>query len=276
MSVLSSAELAFFKENGYLIVPNAVPQENLDAVVAAIWDYLGMSPDDPASWYRGQFRGGGMVELYQHPAMWNNRQHPRVYEAFRQILGRDDLWVSVDRVNMKPPQNPDYPEFDDKGFIHWDMDTSQLPAPLAVQGVLCLTDTTEEMGGFQCVPELFRDFYEWVKTQPADRNPHHPDMTGYKATPIPAKAGDLIIWHRLLAHGNGQNVSEKPRLAQYITMFPPGGEEMRQDRIYRWRERLAPDAHWVRGDPEQREHKHGKTAELTPLGRKLLGIDLWG
>jgi len=28
-------------------------------------------------------------------------------------------------------------------------------------------------------------------------------------------------------------------------------------------------------DKEEKEHFHGKTAELTPLGRKLLGLDRW-
>ena len=36
MNVLTQADLDFFKENGYVVVPNAVPQENLDAAIAAI------------------------------------------------------------------------------------------------------------------------------------------------------------------------------------------------------------------------------------------------
>jgi hypothetical protein len=275
MDVLSEADIRFFKESGYLIVPRTVPQENVDAVIDAIWAFLRVSPDDPESWYAKPFRGGGMVELYQHPAMWNNRQYPRVYEAFRQILGTQRLWVSTDRVNMKPPISANHPEFEDKGFIHWDADTTKPMASLSVQGVLNLTDTSAEMGGFQCVPQLYRDFDEWVKKQPADRDPYRPDLTGYEVVPVPAKAGDLIIWNRLLAHGNGKNMSDRPRLAQYITMFPEGGEEARQDRIYRWRERLAPAGKWVLGDPEEREHKYGKTAQLTPLGRRLLGLDCW-
>jgi hypothetical protein len=52
-------------------------------------------------------------------------------------------------------------------------------------------------------------------------------------------------------------------------------EANRQDRVRRWRERLPPDAAWALGDPRGWEQAHGKTAELTPLGRKLLGLDLW-
>jgi len=101
--------------------------------------------------------------------------------------------------------------------------------------------------------------------------------------PIPGKAGDLIIWNRMLAHGNGHNTSDKPRFAQYISMFDPkprdadykgwGGD--REARIAQWRERRGPSASWAPGDPRDWEHTHSKSAELTPLGRKLLGIDFW-
>src|SRR4051794_31013304 len=108
MSVLSPSDLAFFAQNGYVVVHNAVPQKNLDAVIDAIWDFLGMDRDDPEDWYRDPLRSNGMVEMYQHPALWNNRQHPRVYQAFTEILGTPKLWVSIDRVCMKPPRHPSH------------------------------------------------------------------------------------------------------------------------------------------------------------------------
>ena len=45
MPVLSKEDRAFWEENGYVIVHNAVPQENLDAMVAAIWEFLEMDPE---------------------------------------------------------------------------------------------------------------------------------------------------------------------------------------------------------------------------------------
>jgi hypothetical protein len=277
MPVLSADDHRFFAEHGYVRVSNVVPQGNLDAVIDAIWEFLGMHPDDPEDWYRPPHRPGGMVEMYQHQALWNNRQHPRVYQAFAEILDTPRLWVSMDRASMKPPYHPDHPEYDHEGFIHWDVDTTSLPLPLAVQGVLYLTDTDEDQGGFQCVPGMHQMLAEWVKTQPEDRNPRVPDLTGLTVQAIPGRAGDLVIWHRGLAHGNGRNVSDRPRLAQYILMFPAdeGNETLRQERIRRWRERLPPDGKAFPGDSRRWEQEHGQTAELTPLGRKLLGLDWW-
>lgn len=286
MSVFSAAELEFFDRNGYVILHDAVPPENCAAVVDAIWEFLEMNPNDPNDWYR-EPRGGGMVEMYHHPAMWANRQYPRVHAAFAQLLGTEQLWVSQDRVGMKPPRHPDHPAHDHKGFTHWDLDTSQPLSPkLRVQGVLCLTDTDESMGGFQCVPGFHRDLDKWIAAQPENRNPRAPDLDalpeGMKVTPIPAQRGDLIIWNNLLAHGNGHNTSDRPRLAQYITMHtvPPSGPSREEARAYRldiYQNRkcgLSKSADPNAGDPRHKE-QNGPLAELSPLGRKLVGLDDW-
>jgi len=285
MTVLSKADWAFWEENGYVIIPNAVPQENLDRMVEAIWWFLDMDPEDSETWYKHKpftrdnrcspISAGGMVEMYQHQAIWDNRQHPRVYQAFAEIWGEEKLWVSLDRANMKPPAREDKPDWNNRGMIHWDLDTSQQPIQFGVQGVLYLTDTAEDQGGFQCVPGFNNTFEEWVKTQPQDRNPRHPDLEGLEVKSIPGKAGDLLIWHRLLAHGNGHNTSDKPRLAQYITMSPArtDDEAARQARVASWQER-RPMPNWP-GDPRAWEKEKQQTAELTPLGKKLLGVDQW-
>ncbi|MDA0746287.1 MAG: phytanoyl-CoA dioxygenase family protein [bacterium] len=277
MGVLSEGDRAFWEENGYVVVHNAVPQENLDAVVDLVWNFLGMDRDDPDDWYREPHRTGGMVEVYQHQALWNNRQHPRVHEVFSEIWGTEKLWVSMDRANMKPPARPDKPDWDHKGMVHWDMDTSVPLAGLKVQGVLYLTDTAENQGGFQCVPGFHRTFEEWVKTQPEDRDPRRPNLEGLEVKAIPGKAGDLLIWHSLLPHGNGQNTSDLPRLAQYITMSPAqeDNKEGREQRIRMWREKLSPSGKAFPGDPRGIEQREYRTAELTELGEKLVGLRSW-
>ena len=85
----------------------------------------------------------------------------------------------------------------------------------------------------------------------------------------------------MLAHGNGHNTSDKPRLTQYITMQPAEeyDEELRQLRIESWRGRRPAKSSgrgvgWPR-DPRGREHRTQSPAVLTDLGRKLLGLDVW-
>ncbi len=216
MAVLSDKDRAFWKENGYVVIPNAVPQKNLDAVIDAMQVFTGRDFSNPDEWYDiPRTPGSSLLNMMRHQALWENRQFPRIHQAFSEILGTEKLMVSQDRVAMNPPVGPGW-EY--KGFIHWDMDSTIRPIPLLVQGVLYLTDTDVDQGGFQCVPGFHRELEEWEKTQPPDRHPKWPDPAGLDIRPIPGKAGDLVIWHRAVLHGNGTNRSKQPRLSQFLLM----------------------------------------------------------
>lgn len=283
VGVLSKDDLEFWHEQGYVIVHDAAPAENLQAVVDAIWQFQEMDPDDPSTWYRQperingmvELNGSGMVEMYNHPALWANRQLPRIHGAFADLWRTEKLWVTIDRCNLNPPNRAGF-EFN--GFIHWDIDTSVDPLPFDVQGVLSLADTRPGQGGFQCVPGMPKRLTEWIKTQPLDRNPHRPDLTDLKVETIETRAGDLLIWNSQLPHGVAPNKSAWPRLAQYISMSPAPeqSDKVREWRINSWLHRVAPEGNPFPGDPRDWERVHGTTAALTPLGRKLLGLDSWG
>ncbi len=277
MPILTTADRQFFDDNGYLVIPDAVPARNCDDVIETVLNFLGMSIERPDDWYRLPLKPGGMIEIYQHQTLWENRQHPNLHSIFSELFGTEALNVTIDRAGFKPPRHPAHPDYDHKGFTHWDIDTSKLPIRFGVQAVLCLSDTDENMGGFQCIPGFHKNLPEWIATQPADRNPKAPDLTGLTVVPIPAKAGSLIIWNNQLAHGNGHNVSNKPRFSQYISMFPADRltEDVREQRIKNWMEHSPPGNDVFPGDPRRIEETTGTTATLTTLGRKLLGIDRW-
>lgn len=280
MTVAHSALRHQLEEKGYVVIPHVLPPENLAAVLADIWAHTGANPDNRESWYQPErIRYAGMIEMYNYQSMWNNRQHPAVHQVFSDIFGTEKLWVSLDRANLKPPADPRYPEFNPAGFVHWDTDISKYPdIPFHVQGVLALTDTDENMGGFICVPELYRDLPEWLAKRPEDQKANNkPDLTGYSITKVPLKAGDMVIWHVLLPHGNGQNASDRPRLAQYITMSPAREHDtaLRERRIHSWRANTTPGGRYFPGDPRKIEEQRSEPAQLTPLGRKLLGLDSW-
>jgi hypothetical protein len=265
---------------GYVIVPGVVPPGQLDATVADIWQHAGADPDEPESWYQPEIvRTVGMVEMYHYQSMWNNRQSERVYDVFRAIHQTDRLWVSIDRVGLKPPVDARHPEYDHKGMIHWDTDMSRYPdVPFHVQGVLALVDTEPDMGGFQCVPQAYQHQAEFLETltpeQIASRNL---DPGPYPVEHPRLGAGDLLIWTSQLLHGNGHNVSKKPRLCQYLSMnpAPENNEEQRQRRIASWRANGPGPGESFHGDPRGIEEARNAPAELTPLGRKLLGADAW-
>ncbi len=282
MRVLTSNDLASFKKDGYLIVPDVVPPEMLQAVIDAVWQFQEMDPKNSQPWYRSperlnglpELNGAGMVEMYHHPALWAVRQLPHIHGVFADIWQTEKLWVSIDRCNLNVPNKPGF-EFE--GFIHWDIDTSLEPLPFDVQGFLSLTDCEQGQGGFQCVPGMPERLAEWVQMQPADRNPHRPDLEGLEVVDVATRAGDLLIWNSLLAHGTSANACDKPRLVQYLSMSPAQekNEKARQWRIDSWLHRRAPEGDAFPGDSRDWERRLGTTAALTPLGRKLLGLDLW-
>jgi hypothetical protein len=71
--VLSDSELAFWDRNGYVVVHDAVPPENAAAAAQAIYQFLGVDPLRPATWY-GKTHGHTIwVPLLHHPALWANR-----------------------------------------------------------------------------------------------------------------------------------------------------------------------------------------------------------
>jgi hypothetical protein len=66
-------------------------------------------------------------------------------------------------------------------------------------------------------------------------------------------------------------------MAQYISMMPAeeDNEELLNWRIASWKERRAPQGYAFPGDPRNWEQTKYKTAELSSLGKKLLGITKW-
>lgn len=217
----------------------------------------------------------GMMEIYNHQHLWDNRMAQRVYDSFVGIWDREDLWVAIDRANLNPPKGV---KGDPNGFVHWDVDPSLRPPPIGVQGVLSLLPQDGDVGGFQCVPELFEHFDAWAATQPADRSPQHPDLTGLEVVGVELEAGDLLIFNSLLAHGVRPNRSDtRFRAAQYISMYPAdeGDAVERQERIRLWRELDHPKRDAFPGDPRNWEKNNAETAVLTELGEKLLGLKSW-
>jgi len=284
LRVLSEEDWRFWTYNGYVVIKNAVSREQALETASFIWEFEEKSPDQPDGWYTPpradmqmkELIGSGMVEVYHHQLLWNNRQMPRIYDAFVDIWGTEKLWVTIDRANLNFPLRPGDPF---KGFIHWDYDPETKPQN--VQGVLALADQMDEnMGGFQCIPELFRTYDSWKLTQPKDRNRFQPDVRDMEDNLVKVKmeAGDLLIFHSAQPHGIRPNRSQdKVRIAQYISMMPAeeDNEALRQWRVRSWKERIAPEGYAFPGDPRAWEQTRYGTAELNELGKKLLGLDPW-
>ena len=288
LKVLSEDDWNFWVLNGYVVVKNAVSREQAAETAQFLWDFEEKDPADPQTWYNAhadaernpmqmkELAGTGMVEVYNHQLLWNNRQMTRVHDAFTDIWGTEKLWVTIDRANLNFPLRDG---FEYKAFIHWDYDPDTKPQN--VQGVLALADQTDEnMGGFQCIPALFRNYETWKLTQPADRNHFKPDTTGFENDfhKVKLNAGDLLIFNSLQPHGiRVNNSKDKVRVAQYISMMPAeeDNEALKNWRVNSWQNRIAPEGYAFPGDARNWEQTKYQTATLNELGKKLLGLEKW-
>ena len=284
LRVLSEADWKFWLHNGYIVVKNAIPKTQAQATADFLWEFDEKDPNDSNTWYTPpraemqmkELTGTGMVEVYNHQKLWNNRQTQKVYDAFVDVWGTEKLWVTIDRANLNFPQRSGEEK---KGFIHWDYDPETKPQN--VLGVLALADQTDEnMGGFQCIPWLYRNYDTWKLSQPEDRNHFQPDLEGLedKIVKVKMEAGDLLIFNSTEPHGIRPNKSkDKVRIAQYISMMPAEEENtaLKEWRINSWKNRVAPEGYAFPGDPRNWEREKYETAKLTPLGERLLGLTSW-
>ena len=217
-NILDREQLAFWDENGYIILRNAVSKEDCEKTIETICRFIGVERDDPSTWYKHHSsRQGIMVQLFQDPMLEKNRNSNTIRYAFEQLWNRTDLWVSADRVGFNPPETKDW-KFPGPR-LHWDVEL-KLPIPFSLQGLLYLADTASNQGAFSLVPGFHNRIENWMNNLPQGADPANEDLNALGCIPIAANAGDFIIWHQALPHGSSPNTAAKPRFVQYITYGP--------------------------------------------------------
>jgi len=224
--VLSTDDLSFWHEHGYIVLKNAISATDASDTRNAILAFLNTSINEPSTWYQNHEAKEGLMVLFtQHPALEKNRTSPIIRKAYEQLYGSKEIFSVIDKVSFNPPETHHY-QF--KGSpLHWDV-SLQTPIPYKLQGLLYLTDVYEDSGAFHCVPGFHRTIEKWLSEIPdSNINPRDYAIETLKPIPITGKAGDLIIWHQALPHCATPNKSNLPRIVQYLTYFPTQLEEQR-------------------------------------------------
>lgn len=231
----------------------------------------------------------GMSNDVESISLLENRQNEKVHRAFSAVYGGETrLFVDHDRLGAMRPTlqtngtiRKEWQTIDD--WLHLDCNpvsgeismASMAPpesgghhdfdaeAPFLVQGLLALSDAREEDGGFLCVPGSHRIAREWtvrnnLEQKEPQLRPEPGDQLQRHVQRVPVRAGSLVVWNQFTMHANHPNRSDRWRLNQYIRMYPVKRTRFRP---------LLPD---VRDYPSD----FART-KITPLGRKLFGIDSW-
>lgn len=321
LRLLTEEQYSSWITNGYIAIADCVPLDLCKAASKAIQTFVG--PDwyantldiytdlVPTTQKRPKHGPCGMVQMYHHDSFWRIRQHPNVHAAFTDVYGTEKLWVTVDRAHFKPPEHPDHPAWGNAGPVHtglhWDVSVDTLPIPMAVQGIVYLEDTNIDEGPLHVLAGSFHR----IAALREQRRLCGPESFATELTPIPGRAGTLVLWHSATLHGPSRNTGTDPRISMYVAMTPvdatpfqpPGvspsaalsladagtlaydehGSSVsrlgREQRVARWKERRP----LLDEDPREEEVEAWPPGEvnappfahLTPLGRKLVGLDAW-
>lgn len=216
--MLTEAQRAFYAENGYLKVENAVTPEELaqlqeitHGLIEASRDVRdsndvydldeGHSPDSPRL---------TRIKLphKQHPYYDRILKRSGVTQVLRDLLG-DNATLLTAKLNTKAPGGG--------AAVEWHQDWAFYPHTnddLLAFGLM-LEDVTEENGPLQVIPGSHRGpvlshHMNGVFCGAVD--PDDPEFHADKIVTLTGKAGDMTVHHARTLHGSAPNVSDRARL----------------------------------------------------------------
>jgi len=322
--------MEFFNTYGFVVIDEVLDEFEVGATINEIWmeleakpwnfDNVLVSRNNSETWTNFPRSQVGIIrdDPCIGPQAWRNRQNPNLVKVFTKIMGKEQLWVSIDRFGlMRPTKNVPVGNLDpveirnnvkdnDKNlplqdfdewktvplWLHWDLNPylwttgegfdyeflnfvienndTKFDGDLKLQGLINLVDSTEDDGGFCTVPGFHKYLKEWAEktkdSEFAQKRKHaffvsipQNDKMRDQHVKITSRAGSLIVWRSEQPHCNFPNNSNVFRINQYIKMIPA-------------REKC-------KGVQERRTVMRQLVSkfmdEVTPLGRKVFGLDSW-
>jgi len=220
--MLSPSDVAFYREQGYLVVPDVLDAATIDTVrrelarilegaraVTAHTDTYdlepGHRPDDP------RVRRVKTPHRF-FPVFERLMRHPRLVAILQDLLGAS-IRLHGSKINLKSPRygSP----------VEWHQDWAFYPHTnddLLAVGVM-LDDCTSDNGPLLVVPKSHRGpTFDHHTTDPQGRHyfcgaidPAAIRAEIARAVPLTGRAGSMSFHHVRLVHGSAQNVSSLPR-----------------------------------------------------------------
>jgi len=231
---LSEQQLQDYDRDGFLMLENLLPENEVAAVLAEI----GRMSRDPAIIRReesitepGSDAVRSIFMVHTLSAMISRLvRDPRMINVARQILG-SEVYVHQSRANMKPG-------FKGKEFYwHSDFETwhveDGMPAMRALSCTVLLSDNNACNGPLMLVPGSHRHFISCVGETPQDHYKQSlkkqeygvPDPVSLQLLveqggirPMTGKAGSVIFFDCNTMHGSNSNISPWPR-ANVFTVY---------------------------------------------------------
>ncbi|KAG0646190.1 hypothetical protein D0Z07_8076 [Hyphodiscus hymeniophilus] len=239
--VLTTEDVDFFMENGYVIIHDCFGDEFANLVLKDIWVRLGMDPNDKSTWlfeksFPPEEFGPGMYE-WTIPNTLSSTYHrkfdprewaPKAWDAVCDLVGGEEridmensMWTDKLVVNLgrdeyennwTPPDPSKRFHIDGDYFLHF-LDSVE-------QGLLVTPIYSEEVKHQGGGTAVFADGWKKVTRMLAD-NPqgllpqdlHITDIaqTSKKLIEVTGKRGDVLICHPHTVHAGSKNALRIPR-----------------------------------------------------------------
>ena len=240
----------FLDEYGVVVISDIIDNKEIEETIEGIWQHdelisRGVKRDDKDTWGRNWPQDGlierkGWISSYDDMKClqsWKNRFNKNIINIFENIWknakGENvDLRVKLDRYGvMRPIINSKWKT--DEGWLHTDQNPVTEKDLIKFQGILTLSNSNENNGGFICIPKFHKEWINYCETNRPDKDVcPFTNNNDERAEKITAKAGSLIIWDSRLPHCNYPNNSLVDfRYVQYLTYHPVEYESLKRQRI---------------------------------------------
>lgn len=221
--MLSQQEIDFYNENGYLLVENAISQEQLKQMrkaTAALMDQSRVVSESDHRFDLDEGHGPNNPRLTRiklphklDPVYWHVLKNSKMTGVLTSLLGPNTM-IQTTKLNTKAPGGGQ--------AVEWHQDWAFYPHTndTMLAFGLMLEDVDEANGPLQVIPGshkgpvLAHTNKDGVFCGAVD--PTDPDFDYSKAVTLTGKAGDMTVHHVRMLHGSAPNNSDRNR---YILFY---------------------------------------------------------
>lgn len=266
--VLSDEQVEQFWRDGYLLLRGVLSSDEVEHYRQAMLDIFPRDLNLPPDWtgWMGRIKPyrAGHDQTWDTPELLPLFAHPRLYEVMVQLLESPRLRVSDGSLGYTF-RNDSHSEKARSQNLHLDASVPRdvdnflfTLEEVQLGGCFYFTDVEPNGGGIHVVPGGHRLVESEARAHPQGRHLHGNwrQLEHLESVEVTGNAGDFALLHHLMPHAASHNRRPTTRLAQFLRF-------VRVDHPHGY------------GSRPPRAYGEAQLGVMTPLARRLLGLDPW-
>ena len=230
--MLTTEQIAFFQEHGYLILKNLIDPEIVDEWRAQVWEHFGSSFETPETWPNDyEIQGFTFSPLFGHL--------PVMQEVTEQLGGGQFFTGGGGSPIIKWPKPEEAWSMPKDGHIDaygavagW--------SPFMVGATTYLYDAEPKGGAFIFWPRSHYSTHKYFLQYPEQIDGSFYDIEGWNWDVLSdlspegprefiGAAGDVVLWHAFLCHTGSENIRSVPRFGLFARYAHKQQEEFKYE-----------------------------------------------